>query len=107
MKCIRFLVFFIFLSAPAYAACTSPAADDGAIQYFSAASPAGFRYCDGTNWQDFVPSGIARTLANGDKVKLWLYYDADLDGSCPYGNEVANIAVNTGTDVYLCAGEEL
>jgi len=34
----------------AYAACTSPAANAGQIDYFSAAGEQVHRYCDGTNW---------------------------------------------------------
>lgn len=45
------LIFLLSMAAAAYAACSSPVANAGAQEYFSATKT--YKLCDGTNWRDF------------------------------------------------------
>jgi hypothetical protein len=48
----------LFAAAPAYAVCSSPAANEGAIEYFSTDDV--YKICDGTNWQNwFIDDPLA------------------------------------------------
>ncbi len=55
MKILVLTVFLFLLFPPlSFAACTSPAANAGAIEYFSAAGT--HKFCDGTNWFPYLPT---------------------------------------------------
>ena len=45
----------LFISSYSYAACSSPTANEGAVDYFSAEKI--YKVCDGTNWLDYKTDG--------------------------------------------------
>lgn len=58
-------ILILLLGAPeSYAACTSPAAAEGAREYVSGT----FKLCDGTNWIDFSTDGTAGACTGAGKM---------------------------------------
>jgi len=60
----------VAVSSAAFAACTSPAASAGVVEYFSGDNV--YRYCNGTDWVDVGGAGGLWTAGSGDDI----YYNS-------------------------------
>jgi hypothetical protein len=77
------IILALFYTAPAFAACTSPAGVAGTLEWFSGTSE--YKICDGTNWDvielDSVSLGACSPIANREwDATLKAYKICDASG---------------------------